>query len=108
MNPIIVLTEKNCRDCYKCIRNCLTNAIRYSDGHAEILQDECIDCGECVVACPRHGNFVENDLSAVQKAMRTGQQVVASIDPSFIAEFDVSCIEDLREALSQLGFDAVE
>lgn len=108
MNPIIVLTEKNCRDCYKCIRNCLTNAIRYSDGHAEILQDECIDCGECVVACPRRGNFVENDMDEVRRQLRAGRRLVASVDPSFIAEFDVSCIEDLREALSQLGFDAVE
>lgn len=108
MNPIIVLTERNCRDCYKCIRNCLTNAIRYSDGHAEILQDECIDCGECVVACPRHGNFVENDMDEVLRQLRAGRRLVASVDPSFIAEFDVSCIEDLSDALSQLGFCAVE
>ena len=33
MNPIIRLTEKNCHDCYKCIRNCQTKAIRYADGH---------------------------------------------------------------------------
>lgn len=108
MNPIIRLTEKNCHDCYKCIRNCQTKAIRYADGHAEILQDECIDCGDCVVACPRRGNFVDNDLSEVQRVMRTGRQVVASVDPSFIAEFDVSRIEDLREAMEHLGFAAVE
>ena len=108
MFSIIRLTEKNCQDCYKCIRNCLIKAIRYSDGHAEILQDECIDCGDCVVACPRHGNFVMNDLDDVRRQVRAGRQVVASIDPSFIAEFDVSCIEDLQEALIQLGFDAVQ
>ena len=108
MNPIIRLTYRNCQDCYKCIRNCLPRAIRYSDGHAEILQEACIVCGECVVACPRHGNFVENDLAEVQRQMRAGRQIVASIDPSFIAEFDVSRIEDLREAMGQLGFFAVE
>lgn len=108
MNPIIKLTETNCRDCYKCIRNCLVNAIRYSDGHAEILQDECIDCGDCVVACPHRGNFVENDLAEVQRQMRAGRRIVASVDPSFIAEFDVSRIEDLREAMLQLGFEAAE
>ena len=108
MYQIIKLTEKNCRDCYKCIRNCNTKAIRYADGHAEILPEECIDCGECVVACPRHGNFVENDLEQVQRQMRSGRQIVASIDPSFIAEFDVSCLEDLNGALAQLGFAAAE
>ena len=108
MFSIIRLTEKNCQDCYKCIRNCLLKAITYSDGHAEIIQNECIDCGECVVACPRRGNFVQNDLSEVQRQVRAGRRVVASVDPSFIAEFDVSCVEDLREAMLQLGFDAVQ
>lgn len=108
MDPIIKLTEKNCQDCYKCIRNCLTKAIRYSEGHAEIIQAECIDCGECVVACPRHGNFVENDLAEVRRQARAGRKLVASVDPSFIAEFDVSCIEDLTQAMQQLGFDVVE
>ena len=108
MYQIIKLTEKNCQDCYKCIRNCPTNAIRYADGHAEILPEECIDCGECVVACPRHGNFVENDLVRTQKALRAGRRLVASVDPSFIAEFDVSCIEDLEETMVALGFTAIE
>ena len=100
MFSIIRLTEKNCQDCYKCIRNCLLKAITYSDGHAEIIQNECIDCGECVVACPRRGNFVENDLQEVRRQLRAGRRLVASIDPSFIAEFDVSCIEDLRDAMA--------
>lgn len=108
MEPIIRLTEKNCHDCYKCIRNCLTKAIRYSDGHAEIIQEECIDCGDCVVACPRRGNFVENDLADVRRQLHAGKKLVASVDPSFIAEFDVSCIEDLAQAMKQLGFSAVE
>lgn len=32
MTEFIRLNEQNCRDCYKCIRNCLIKAIRYSDG----------------------------------------------------------------------------
>ena len=109
MYPIIRLNETNCRDCYKCIRNCLLKAIRYSDGHAEIIEDECIGCGECVVTCPRHGHFVRNDLDEVKRQLRAGRELVASVDPSFISDFDVSCIEDMREALHQLGFsDAQE
>ena len=109
MEPIIRLNERNCRDCYKCIRNCLLKAIRYSDGHAEIIPHECIQCGECVVTCPRHGHFVHSDLELVRRQIRAGAKVVASLDPSFIADFDVGSIEDLREALVQLGFyDAQE
>ena len=65
MEPIIRLKESNCRDCYKCIRNCLLKAIRYSDGHAEIIPQECIQCGECVVTCPRRGHFVHSDMELV-------------------------------------------
>lgn len=103
------LNEVNCRDCYKCIRNCLLKAIRYSDGHAEIIQEECIQCGECVVTCPRHTGMANPDLKLVRQQIRSGRRVVASVDPSFIADFDVGSIEDFRDALVQLGFtDAQE
>ena len=46
MNRIIRLNNVECRDCYKCIRNCPVKAIRYSDGRAEIIDSECILCGE--------------------------------------------------------------
>ena len=106
---IIRLSEVNCRDCYKCIRNCLLKAIRYSDGHAEIIQEECIHCGECVVACPRHGEMDNNDIETILRQIRSGRRVVASVSPSFIADFDVGSIEDMADALLQLGFfDAQE
>lgn len=109
MLDVIRLNEVNCRDCYKCIRNCLLNAIRYSDGHAEVIQRECIQCGECVVTCPRHIKLEYDDLEVVRRMIRSGRRVVASVAPSFIADFDVGSIEDFREMLMQLGFaDAQE
>ena len=109
MESIFRLNEQNCRDCYKCIRNCLVKAIRYSDGHAQIIPHECIQCGECVVTCPRHGHFVHSDLEMVRKQIRAGAKVVASVDSSFIADLDVGCIEDMRALLKQMGFhDAQE
>lgn len=103
------LNEVNCRDCYKCIRNCLLKAIRYSDGHAQIIREECIQCGECVVTCPRHSQMVNPDMELVRRQIRSGRKVVASVDPSFISDFDVGSIEDMRDALIQLGFaDAQE
>ena len=110
MVQVIHLSEVNCRDCYKCIRNCLIKAIRYSDGHAEIIDDECIQCGECIVACPRHGqNEDRGEVERIRRQIRAGRRVVASVAPSFIADFDVGSIEDLREGLIQLGFaDAQE
>lgn len=108
MEGIIQLNDMNCRDCYKCIRNCLPKAIRYSDGHAQIIQSECIQCGECVVTCPRHGHFVTSDLDEVRRQIRAGRQVVASVDPAFIADLDVGSIEDMLEVLLQLGFSGAQ
>ena len=105
---VIRLDEVNCRDCYKCIRNCLLKAIRYSDGHAQIIREDCIDCGECVVTCPRHSQQSWPDVKEILRQIRSGRQVVASVAPSFIADFDVGSIEDLREALFQLGFFDVQ
>lgn len=109
MAEVIRLGQENCRDCYKCIRNCLLKAIRYSDGHAEIIAEECIQCGECVVTCPRHVEMEEGDLERVRRQVRSGRRVVASVSGAFIADLDVGSIEDLREAMLQLGFaDAQE
>jgi len=104
MDSIFRLNEQNCRDCYKCIRNCLIKAIRYSDGHAQIIPQECVQCGECVVICPRHGHFVHSDLEMVRRQIRNGVKVVASVDSSFIADLDVGSIEDMRAVLVQMGF----
>ena len=108
MYPIIRLNEVDCRDCYKCIRKCLLKAIRYSNGHAEIIQDECIGCGECVVTCPRRSHYVMTDLDEIKRAARSGRTLVASVDPAFVSDFDVSCIEDLREAMAQIGFSEAQ
>ncbi len=109
MVQVIRLGQENCRDCYKCIRNCLLKAITYSDGHARILPHECIQCGECVVTCPRHVELPWNDLETVRGWIRSGKQVIASVAPSFISDFDVGSIEDMREMLGKLGFaDAQE
>ena len=69
---------------------------------------DCIDCGECVVTCPRHSQQSWPDVKEILRQIRSGRQVVASVAPSFIADFDVGSIEDLREALFQLGFFDVQ
>lgn len=108
MTEFIRLNEQNCRDCYKCIRNCLIKAIRYSDGRAQIIPVECIQCGECLVTCPRHGRVEHGSADAIRRQIRSGRRVVMSASPAFIADFDVGSIEDLRETLAQIGFYDVQ
>ena len=109
MNQIIRLSNVECKDCYKCIRNCPVKAIRYSDGHAAIIQSECILCGECVVTCPQRGDFVASQIDEIRKVIRSGRRVVASVAPSFISDLPVGSIEGMKATLQKLGFyDAQE
>lgn len=36
----------------KCMRVCPTEAIRVHNGKARIIEEKCVDCGECITACP--------------------------------------------------------
>ncbi len=108
MTEFIQLNEQNCRDCYKCIRNCLLKAIRYADGRAQIIPNECIQCGECLVTCPRHGRAERTNAEAIRKQIRSGRRIVVSASPAFISDFDVGSIEDLRETLRMLGIYDVQ
>ena len=44
----VTLDLERCKGCTNCIKRCPTEAIRVRDGHAIILEDRCIDCGECI------------------------------------------------------------
>lgn len=109
MSGVISLKNVECRDCYKCIRKCPVKAIRYSDGRAEIIDSECVLCGECVISCPQGGDFLESDVGAVRRMIGRGVPVVASVSPAFISDIPVGSIEGMRETLRALGFaDAQE
>ena len=108
MSEIILLKESNCKDCYKCIRNCPVKAISFADNQAHIVADECILCGQCFVVCPQNAKQIRSDVDKVKAAIRAGRRVVASVAPSFIAEFPLNGIEDMEETLKRLGFASAE
>ena len=108
MPDILSLKENNCRDCYKCIRNCPVKAIRFAQNQAQIIPDECILCGSCFVVCPQKAKQVREDVQRVRDALAAGKRVVASLAPSFIADFQVHDIADMDEALRALGFALAE
>lgn len=109
MLDIIHLKPENCKDCYKCIRNCPVKAISFEHNQARIIEDACILCGQCFVVCPQKAKEIRSDLQAVLDAIHAGRNVIASIAPSYIAAFNVSGIEEMRQALRESGFcDAQE
>ena len=101
MNSILQLKKANCKNCYKCIRECPVKSIKFADHQANIIKDECILCGACFVACPQNAKQVRNDVPTAKGLIRAaqlagGKPVVLSLAPSFIADFAVSGLEDLQ------------
>ncbi len=102
------LKKANCRNCYKCIRHCPVQAIRFSGEQAHIVTNECILCGECFVVCPQDAKEIVSGVEVVKALIQTGKRVVVSLAPSFIANYPNVGIEGMRKALKQLGFAEVE
>jgi PAS domain S-box-containing protein len=108
MKYCLISEKNNCRSCYKCIRNCPTKSISFSDNQATIINDECILCGHCFLVCPQNIKVIRDDLIRVKELIGSNKKVIASVAPSFVVEYGVS-FEKLKEALIKLGFyDAEE
>ena len=108
MNNCLTLKKSNCKNCYKCIRHCPVKAIRFSGNQAHIIGNECILCGQCFVVCPQNAKEIVNEIEKVKVFLQSGDPVVVSLAPSFIANYDGAGIEVMREALKKLGFYDVE
>ena len=109
MNKFLQLKKSNCKNCYKCIRNCPVKSIKFADGQANIIPDECILCGRCFVNCPQDAKQIRDDVPRVKEMIASGKKVIASVAPSFIAEFPLMDFAAMQDALLKLGFaDAQE
>lgn len=98
-----------CKDCYRCLRECPVKAISFADHHAKIIEDRCILCGRCMHVCPQNAKIVHDDMSSVHRLLREGKKVIASVAPSFISCLGLKSFAPLRQALKNMGFfDAEE
>ncbi len=108
MTDYLKLKKSNCKNCYKCIRNCPVKSIRFSGNQAHIVGDECILCGQCFVVCPQNAKEIRNDIDMARLLINQNDQVVASIAPSFVANYPGVSIRSMEAVLKKLGFAAVE
>ena len=108
MNEYLRLKKSNCKNCYKCIRQCPVKSIKFQDNQAHIVEDECILCGQCFVVCPQNAKEIRNDTDAVKKLISTGRPVYASVAPSFVANYPGMSIAGMEKALKRLGFAGAE
>lgn len=105
----LTLKKSNCKNCYKCIRHCSVKSIRFSGNQAYIIGNECILCGQCFVVCPQDAKQIVDETEKVKMFIQSGEAVIVSLAPSFIANYEGVGIKAMRDALKQLGFyDAEE
>lgn len=106
--PMPIFTEQaRCQDCYKCVRACPVKAIQVVDDSAAVMPDRCVYCGTCVNVCPVEAKKVRDDLDRAKRLLNRKAKVVASLAPSFVAEFPGLRPGQLIHALRELGFWAV-
>ena len=108
MPNCLTLKKSNCKNCYKCIRHCPVKAIRFSGNQAHIIGNECILCGQCFVICPQNAKQIVDETEKVRVLLQSGNPVVVSLAPSFVANYDGVGINAMRDALQKLGFYDVE
>ena len=66
----IHVKKANCKNCYKCLKNCVVKSIRYIDGQVDVISDGCILCGKCVNVCPQGAKTVVNPLEGILSMLR--------------------------------------
>ncbi len=115
MMSLITTTEVKCRDCYRCLRSCPVNAIRFTKGsdkdkliRAAVMDEYCILDGQCVNICPQQAKKIRNDVGVVKGWVEDGQRVACSVAPSFPGALYLPKPNNLPEVLRGLGFCSVE
>jgi two-component system NtrC family sensor kinase len=101
------ISRKKCRRCYRCIRECPTNALKIDKGAVVRIESRCVLCGTCFKNCPHDAVIPHTGIDKVVKGLDEGQRFVACLDPTFPAVLDVGTPGQLVTALKKLGFHEV-
>ena len=106
MSEWIKLNSQSCKDCYKCIRHCRVNAIRFSGNLAYNVENLCVLCGHCYIHCPQNAKVIVSDVEKIKLFLQS-EKVIAVVSPSYLAYFNTT-YKAFEDACLKLGFAAVE
>ena len=108
MSEYLEFKPVQCKDCYRCLRECPVKAINIKDHHAQIIEEHCILCGHCTQVCPQKAKIEHSELPLVRELLKSGARIAASVAPSFISCLNQKDFSILRIALAKLGFAVAE
>ena len=99
------LNKELCKGCTNCLMHCPTEAIRVRNGRAHILDERCIDCGECIRICDYHAKVAAIDTLEDIKSFK---YKIALPAPTLYGQFrNVQDVGIILTALKRIGFDDV-
>ncbi len=99
----IRIDPEKCNGRMKCLRMCPTQAIRIRDGKAVIIEEKCIDCGECITVCPHNAIIPMTDPFGETSRFR---HTVVMPSPALYAQFGREILpEKILAGIKKLGFD---
>ncbi len=101
---ILQFHTANCKNCYKCVRNCPVKAIRVKNEQAQIIEEQCVLCEKCTSVCPQHAKVEHNDIPDIQKEIAAGKKVIASVHPAYLFRYGWNSTVSLEKCLQKIGF----
>ncbi len=94
-----------CENCLKCMKICPSEAITILDNRVRIDDNKCINCGKCIDECSYQGLETKSStIDEIQNYEYTVACVPSAVYSSCRNELEV---EELTQAVLQLGFDEV-
>ncbi|MDR0645452.1 MAG: hypothetical protein LBG46_00210 [Elusimicrobiota bacterium] len=79
-----------------------------NEGQAQVLNQSCIVCGECLRHCPQGAKQYADSIVKVESLLR-GKHIktIATVAPSFVSNLDAWQQKRFASALRLLGFDYI-
>jgi len=105
---LVYTVKDKCRVCYTCVRECPVKAIKIIKSQAEVINERCIGCGNCVKVCSQGAKYSLRSVDEVNALLKSEKKIAACIAPSFPAEFtEIPDHRLLVGMIRELGFDYV-
>lgn len=105
---ILTIKEGHCAECYSCIRACPVKAIKMASGRLEILDERCVYCGRCFVACTKGSISLGDDLDRALGLLSSGRKTVAVLAPEYLASFYPMNTAQVLFLVERAGFYSCE